>query len=543
MLTVFILTIISHLCWGQTEFWFDVQSATASTSATSGKLRSELLKYMRTAKLIQIKYRITDIYELFFYDQNHKCVNCILGSSGSSFKFSPNQSTASNYIYSAYIPLLNDVSDFRNLLTDDLRLIFPKKLYDICYSSAAVSFEIHNSKNSEVQEKVKFTIQKTEQYINYNGKLIRRSYYDRIKQEEIAAERRRIEQAEAAERRRIEQERQKEAAEKRRIEQERLAEIKRREEHVNAFLAKRETSVYGFSYTAQQQNQATIENAIKRMLNGYGINSDLQKFNITDDVTVDYSGKTKHNIVISGLNNPDISSKLTKAIETLSFAPTKVAELYTKNNYTVNTQGNFQFEISGEFYEKVKVKKRFQTITGLQDITYDFPVTMMPYEGNYTLNINKLTINGKTTFDNSTVLKYHDTGTASNAFLSLLVPGLGDRRVTYGKKSGLAKGILTYSFIGAGIGCKLYSNSEYKKYHAATEQSEMDKRYKNANTFNQAFYVCAGTGAIIWIWDILWVRKQGARNSKAHKAYKQSHFGFYYHPELNANGLTYTMNF
>jgi hypothetical protein len=267
-----------------------------------------------------------------------------------------------------------------------------------------------------------------------------------------------------------------------------------------------------------------------------------RNFSIIDDVLVDYNGNTRHDIVISGLNNSEISDRLTAAVKTLNFVPGQVAEPYTKENYPVNTHGKFQYEISVEFHDKVKVKKRFQGTTG-KGLDINVPANIMPYEGNYTLNINKLSINGKNVRNNSTVLKYHDTGRASNAFLSLLVPGLGDRRVTYGEKSGFTKGLYVYSFIGAGLVCKVYSDREYKKYHAATEQSEMDEYYKNANIYNQFFYACIGIGATVWIWDIIWVWHKGAQNTRAHRGYKQSHFGLYHHPELNATGLTYTVNF
>lgn len=64
-----------------------------------------------------------------------------------------------------------------------------------------------------------------------------------------------------------------------------------------------------------------------------------------------------------------------------------------------------------------------------------------------------------------------------------------------------------------------------------------------ANFSNQAFYVCAGTAAVIWIYDIIWVWNKGAQNKKAQKAYKQTHLGFYYEPNFNATGLSYTVNF
>ena len=143
------------------------------------------------------------------------------------------------------------------------------------------------------------------------------------------------------------------------------------------------------------------------------------------------------------------------------------------------------------------------------------------------------------------VLTYKGSAGPENALFSLLVPGLGDHRVTFGKKKGIGIALATYGLIGTGVGLKLYSNSEYKKYHAATEQSAMDKHYDSANNANKYCYVFIGAGAAVWIYDIIWVAVKGAKNKKEQNAWKQSHVGLYYNPEWKATGLTltYTINY
>jgi hypothetical protein len=140
-------------------------------------------------------------------------------------------------------------------------------------------------------------------------------------------------------------------------------------------------------------------------------------------------------------------------------------------------------------------------------------------------------------------LKYHDTGTASNAFLSLLIPGLGDRRVTYGEKSGLGRAFYSYGLIGAGVGFKMAADKEYKKYHAATDRDLYTTQNirKEAESFEYVSYICLGLGAAIWIYDVIWVWSKGTQNQQAHN--KLPSFGLYYNPEFKATGLTYTVNF
>ncbi|MDR0604459.1 MAG: PEGA domain-containing protein [Bacteroidales bacterium] len=140
-------------------------------------------------------------------------------------------------------------------------------------------------------------------------------------------------------------------------------------------------------------------------------------------------------------------------------------------------------------------------------------------------------------------LKYDRTRGPSNAFLSMLVPGLGVHKVTGKEKNGVGRTLTVYGIIGASIGCKLWSNSEYKKYHDATEQSAMDKHYNMANGLNKTFYIGMAIGATVWLYDIIWVAAKGAKNKKENKAWQQRHLGFYYNPKLNVSGLSYTINF
>lgn len=358
-------------------------------------------------------------------------------------------------------------------------------------------------------------------------------------QREREAQARKQEAEKIAEENRKEQER---LAEERRIETERIAEENRKKEHTEAFLKERETKIYSFSESILPH----IENAIKSVLDNCDMDFNLQNISIIDSISVNYNGQNTHVVIINGLDNPELKQKLINAISRLNFAPRTATVSYTQQQYPVNTEGVFSCNISVQTYNEISAKKRHQGITFDKNIPTDVQNvanTLMSYGGNYMLNLNQITINGKRTYNKSSVTKYNNTGTASNVFLSLLVPGLGDHRVSYGKKNGVGVALSTYALIGGGVGLKLYSNSEYKKYHAATEQDAMDKHYQTANYSNQAFYGCMIAGGIVWIYDVIWVWSTGAKNAKAAKAYKNSHLGAFYNPDLNATGLSYTINF
>jgi len=127
-----------------------------------------------------------------------------------------------------------------------------------------------------------------------------------------------------------------------------------------------------------------------------------------------------------------------------------------------------------------------------------------------------------------------------NVFLSLLVPGLGDWNVTKREKNGVDKMLWSYGLILGGVGCKLYSNSEYKQYHLATEQAVIDSYYTKANYANYVFYGLVAAGLTVWVYDIIWVAKRGVQNNKDRNNKRLS---LIYEPNNQMVGLNYNIKF
>jgi hypothetical protein len=375
--------------------------------------------------------------------------------------------------------------------------------------------------------------------------------YKAIKKREEVLEQQRLSEQQRKERlleqqRLAEQQRREEAriAEEKRKEEERIAEEKRRNEAISAFMAERETKVYSLPTSDKLSNEDKITNVIAKVVQEYYVQN--TSFTVTDQCRVDYNGKIHHNINISGLTNPSMESAIRQDIESLMFTPLQATEPYTKNQYSVHSEA--AYNISTTLENKIfQVKKTNVAITipGNPDYIYrnqiDNLISHTPM-GRYKIQIRKSEINNKD-YSSGSVLKYRGTGGPANMFLSVLVPGLGVKPVTGGTKSGLGRTIPTYAFLAVGAGCKLASNSAYKKYHAATDQIEMDKYYKSANTLNQVFYGCVAAGGAIWLYDIIWVAAKGSKNKKQQQAYKSRNFSLYYQPEFEVTGLTYQVKF
>jgi hypothetical protein len=128
-------------------------------------------------------------------------------------------------------------------------------------------------------------------------------------------------------------------------------------------------------------------------------------------------------------------------------------------------------------------------------------------------------------------------GGPSNAFLSLLVPGLGDYYVDLDKEKQLFEPyyitVATYGMLLLGYSYKVESNKSYDEYHNATDQTTMDRAYDAANQANHTFIICTSIGATIWAADIAWVAYKGFKNRKeqragfAYKKYETQYYASY----------------
>lgn len=126
---------------------------------------------------------------------------------------------------------------------------------------------------------------------------------------------------------------------------------------------------------------------------------------------------------------------------------------------------------------------------------------------------------------------YKILGGPYNAFLSVLVPGLGNHKVSDKRNSALNyKTYTTLGLLGYSLFQKIRSDNLYDDYMNATEYY-IDDYYKKANTAHYHSYFALRAGLAIWIADVIWVACKGAKNEKKNKNI------------LNANNLSYYFNY
>jgi hypothetical protein len=571
--------------WGQGEWYcFEVRSKTPHTETASGSLRFRTFVDMMSTSFIAIsEYGSNDIYKISCYDQqgyelfsSYFDYSSFSTSLNNLFKISADEK---RYIYGS-----GDFSFFllfsSNSFSNDYNYeaVCSKKLYDVCHTAGTVELGISNGSGSstETREGVKFVIYpSSKQYIIFRSdaknRIMLKSEYDRIekqKQEARLLEEKKREEARLLEEKRKAEEKKKEdtfqqhvreagnyfeqkaydmakAAYKSALsvkpdkEPEIAPKIKEIEE-MQQFLEERKRLVYDYRKmmpAAYDNLNAQIAERLKTELLDSRFTDDAE---IVITCEIDTEGLSASSFDAS-VADPGLSAILRQISRSVRM------EQPSMKGYTVAAKAEFVYDVSGE-QSIIKVKKNR---TGMYSSSRKYDA-YKPYvedvmksapDGEFSWQFNRVFINDEP-YVTDRLLKYKGAGGPGHAVKSIFIPGWGDRYVTAGAKSGVRKALLTYGFIGAGVGCKFLSDSEYKKHHALTGQSVIDDtHYNRAKVFDQAFYLCVGTGAVIWLSDIIWVWRTGARNQRVQNAFKQSHLGFYYQPDYDATVLTYTVNF
>lgn len=304
-----------------------------------------------------------------------------------------------------------------------------------------------------------------------------------------------------------------------------------------AFLKERSSTIYNykdFDNEYVETIKLEIQNRVKDRLS-----NETKDFNsnMIFQYSIDTTDKAISSFKIQTTNNENLSNEIG------SFGKIRSLHPIYKNGYSLNSKAEFNLDFYSKS-EKFKAKKGMDghlIIKGNPTTAQENEITkLIGNSGKYKAKVSYIKINEQEYYY-SKLIGYKNIGGPSNAFLSVLVPGLGDRFVSENNK-GLSIALMTYGLIGAGIGSKFYSNSEYDKYHKATSQSDIDKYYNNANYSNYAFYGLIAAGSAVWIYDIFNVASKGFKNRKAGKNYKKQ-IGLSYIPNINALNLSCTIKY
>lgn len=115
-----------------------------------------------------------------------------------------------------------------------------------------------------------------------------------------------------------------------------------------------------------------------------------------------------------------------------------------------------------------------------------------------------------------TLVKYKCTSGPQNVILSMILPGLGTRKVVDGNK-GLRRSTFFILTAGVSVFAKVISDRTYNEYLIASNQTEIEKLYNKANLTNRVFIVSGSLAASIYLYDIIYVIHKGRTNIKKYK--------------------------
>jgi hypothetical protein len=142
------------------------------------------------------------------------------------------------------------------------------------------------------------------------------------------------------------------------------------------------------------------------------------------------------------------------------------------------------------------------------------------------------------------LVKYNGTGGPANVFLSMIIPGLGRHRVTYGEQSGVGTTLFFFGSLGATIGLRYWSlhdnplnvnnNLDMKDFFKVgkytKESFEGMEKGQPKRIFYYTSYAFAGLAAVIYVSDVLYTLIRGSVNASRQAKYKKWCMGAYYEP-------------
>lgn len=140
-------------------------------------------------------------------------------------------------------------------------------------------------------------------------------------------------------------------------------------------------------------------------------------------------------------------------------------------------------------------------------------------------------------------------GGPGNAFLSALIPGLGDYKVRPGNYGYAAIPFLVWGALGTGLIFRLSAQRNYDKYLESNNTAELDHLFFLAQSHQKASRILITSAIVIWALDVALVAYQGFRNLKKRRAISlfnkkiYPRLGFGYNAQFNQPNIGLSLKF
>lgn len=225
-----------------------------------------------------------------------------------------------------------------------------------------------------------------------------------------------------------------------------------------------------------------------------------------------------------------------------------------KNNYLLNANAEYSFPVvlnSKNFSVKITASStQIQNEPTPKQNTKIIDAVSGAPNGKFKIRLEEKKINN-IDFSQTRILSFKGSGGPSNAFLSMLLPGLGDPFVY--KENNETR--LWYYITGLFLGSASFAFANYNDYINYKPDSTSSSGYsfskgyvplsgtkKTKGDYKTSFLIYGSIASAIWLGDVICVAVKGFKNQKESKKYK-SKIGLAYIPNSNSYGLTYSLNF
>ena len=209
----------------------------------------------------------------------------------------------------------------------------------------------------------------------------------------------------------------------------------------------------------------------------------------------------------------------------LSSISKKTVKPSIEGGYFLATNENIKFDLK---WKSKKTKFKYSSKKGVFQCHNNINLNVSNIEnyinaqnfnyGKYIFEIKNKVANGNS-FDDIKLIKYKMAGPGS-ALYSILMPGMGTLKVTYGSKGW---GRFTFFLLSSclAISSKLYSDEQYINYEKAAARTQQNKYYENYTLGYHSALIAGSISASIYLYDILWVFSKGIKNLKQSKSLRQ----------------------
>lgn len=282
-------------------------------------------------------------------------------------------------------------------------------------------------------------------------------------------------------------------------------------DNILTVLRDRKTTVYSYQ-SLLPSNFYSFRSAVINSIDSLSAGQREGKVNFDFSISFDTSGHNTSNYTIQNTTTFKLPPLLESYKSNPLLTPTIMEGYYVASKESFGI--NFSWFNKSVMYKcnSRKVKSRNNEENSQSDkVIRNYINNQYLKQGKYQFQVKSKTFNGRTYTDISLV-KYKIAGPV-NCFYSLILPGLGSLKVTYGKK-GIYSMIGFACFTGGAIYYRILSNQYYQNYSNASAQADIDSFYKKAN---DAHHIALALGTVsfsIYVYDFFRAFAVGCNNKR-----------------------------